>query len=69
MKMQIYVDASFEGYGAIFWGDSKIIAMFNCVSTKKYEHFNTSNVEGLVRTLLAFGPFILGQQFIVHPDN
>lgn len=69
MEIKIYVDASSEGYGAILLGDSKIVAMFSCGSSKRYEHSSTLEMEGLVRTLKAFKPFILGQKFTVYSDN
>lgn len=67
--MQIYVDASPERYGAILLGEAKIIAMFNCGSIKQYEYSRTSEVEGLVRTLRAFKPFILEQKFTSYSNN
>lgn len=68
-KMKVYRDAPSARYEIILFGDDKILAMFSCSSTKKYEHSTTSDIEGLVRSLRAFNAFILGQKFIVYSDN
>lgn len=59
--MEVYIDTSSEGYGANLLGDSKIVAMFSCSSSKQYAHSSTSVFEGLVRTLRAFRLILLGQ--------
>lgn len=61
--MEVYVDASLARYGAILFGDAKVVAMFSCSFSKKYDHSTTSEIEGLVRTLRAFRMFLLGQIF------
>lgn len=66
MNIQIYVDVSSKGYGASLLGDSNIIAMLSIGCSKHDEHSSTLEVEGLVRTLRAFKPFILGQQLTPH---
>lgn len=69
IKMEVYVDVPSQGYGAILLGDSKIEAIFSCSSNRQQAHSSTSEVESLVRTLRAFKPFLLGQQFTVFSDN
>lgn len=67
--MDMYVDASLAGYGAILFGDSKVVAMFSCGSSKRYDHSTTSEMEGLVRALRAFRLILLGQDFTIYSYN
>lgn len=67
MNMEMYIDASSEGYGDILLGDFKIVVMFSCTSTRQYTHCITSELEGLVRALREF--FFVGEEFTVFSTN
>lgn len=69
MRLEVYVDASSEGYGVVLLGDSKIVVMFSCASSKPNEHSTTSEMEGFMKTLRAFRSHLLGQPFVVFSDN
>lgn len=68
MKLDLYIDASALGFGAILLRDGKSVVLYRISNSHAYHHFSTAKLEGLVLALRTFKHFLINYSFTIYTD-
>lgn len=65
MVLEMFVEASAQGFGAVLLGHKKILALYSASNPQAFHHSTVAELEGLVRSLHAFKHLLVNRAFTV----